>query len=190
MLFRSQYANIRLSIVLIIPWIATMATAGQRGVPAQENIGNFGKVNDSLFRGAQPDEAGMESLKRLGVKLIVNLRMPKDVWKPEEAMARGCGIDYTNIPMVGLGRPKAGQVEKILSLIKGSSSPVFVHCQHGCDRTGTIIACYRIEHDKWDIAAALQEAHLYGMSRLERGMKSYVEGFAKLRKPIQAMAAK
>jgi protein tyrosine phosphatase (PTP) superfamily phosphohydrolase (DUF442 family) len=180
----------RPSILLGLMSVVAICNAGQRGVPPQENIANFGKINDSLFRGAQPDKAGIESLKRLGVKLIVNLRMPGDIWTPEEALARSCGIDYTNFPLSGLGRPKVEQVAKVLSLIQSFPSPVFVHCQHGCDRTGTIIACYRIEHDKWSSSDALREARLYGMSRLERGMRRYVEDFDKARKLVLTTNAK
>ena len=63
------------------------AMSGARGVPASEGIVNFGKVNDVLYRGAQPDDAGLERLKRLGVKTIINLRMTGDSWKEESAKA-------------------------------------------------------------------------------------------------------
>jgi protein tyrosine/serine phosphatase len=159
--------------------IASACLAGPRGQPAQEGIANFGKVNEFLFRGAQPDPAGIESLKRLGVKLIVNLRMTNEAWQGEAANARANGIAYTNVPMSGLGRPTAEQIKTVLSIIESSPGPVFVHCQHGCDRTGTIIACYRVRHDNWSSDEALREAARYGMSRLERGMKEFVAAFAK-----------
>jgi protein tyrosine/serine phosphatase len=161
--------------------MAGTCLAGPRGQPAQEGIGNFGKVSDSLFRGAQPDAAGIQSLKRLGVKLIINLRRTNDVWPGEAANARANGIDYTNVPMKGLGRPETEQIKSVLSIIESSTGPVFVHCQHGCDRTGAVIACYRIQHDQWSSDKALQEAAAYGLSKLERGMKQAVAAFAKAR---------
>src|SRR5205085_11613592 len=69
-----------------------------RGVPSSEGIVNFGKVNDVLFRGAQPDEAGLNSLQRLGVKTIINLRLETDCWKEEATKALSHGILYTNVP--------------------------------------------------------------------------------------------
>lgn len=158
--------------------LTVFTCAAQRGLPAQDGILNFGRINSSLYRGAQPDAAGITNLARLGVKTILNLRMPDEVWRPEEACARAQGITYTNIPMAGIGRPAEEQVRKALAVLENSLGPVFVHCQHGCDRTGTIIACYRIEHDHWPARTALQEALRYGISKLERGMKSYILEFS------------
>jgi protein tyrosine/serine phosphatase len=154
-----------------------------RGLPAQEGILNFGKVSEHLYRGAQPDAAGIKNLKKLGVKLIVNLRMPGDGWKDEAGEAEGNGILYTNFPMRGTATPSDEQVRQILALFEKFSDPIFVHCQHGCDRTGTIVACYRIQHDHWTCELALREAKHYGISRLEFLMKRYVTSFARASKP-------
>ena len=151
----------------------------QRGVAPQYGIGNFGKVNEHLYRGAQPDAAGIRSLKELGIRTIINLRMTNDVLLAEAAEAQTNGIVYTNVPLAGLGRPTDVQVNTVLALIQKAEAPVFIHCEHGCDRTGTIIACYRIKHDHWSVEDALQEAEHYGMSKLERGMKRYIEDFGK-----------
>ena len=145
-------------------------------------ITNLARVNNCLYRGAQPNRDGIKSLARLGVRTIINLRMTNDVWFAEEAEARAMGITYTNVPMSGIGRPTDEQVAKVLLIFETSTAPVFVHCQHGADRTGTIIACYRIRHDKWPSKQALREAKEYGMSPLEIGMKHYVVDFGKSHK--------
>lgn len=155
------------------------AGARDRGVPPSEGIVNFGKVNDRLYRGAQPDAAGIKSLARLGIKTIIDLRMTNDVWQAEAAEARANGLTYTNVPMKGFGRPKPEHVEQALAIIDSLPSPVFVHCQHGCDRTGTIIACYRIRHEQWSSEQALREAKQYGISVFSRGMKKYILEFGK-----------
>ncbi len=159
--------------------ITSFCFGGQRGLPPSEGIVNFGRVNERLYRGAQPDELGIQNLKRLSIKMIINLRMPKDALKAEQDQANASGIIYTNLPLAGIGRPTDAQIAKILAIIEASTSPVFIHCEHGCDRTGTIIACYRIKHDQWSVAAALMEAREYGMSKLERGMRSFVMDFAR-----------
>ncbi|MGA2656807.1 MAG: dual specificity protein phosphatase family protein [Verrucomicrobiota bacterium] len=153
--------------------------ARQGGVPPGNSAANFGVVNERLYRGAQPDVSGLRNLKRLGVGSIINLRMTNDAWKAEAVEARANGMAYTNVPLSGIGRPTEPQVREILGLIESLPPPVFIHCKHGRNRTGTIVACYRIEHDQWSSQAALAEARRYGMSRLARGMRRLVIGFEK-----------
>lgn len=166
--------------------LVSVCTGSARGLPAQEGIPNFGKVSDHLYRGAQPDSEALKHLKKLGVKLIVNLRMPGDAWKDEAAEATANGILYTNFPMSGTARPSAEQVQQILRLFESFAGPIFVHCQLGCDRTGTIVACYRIQHDRWSNALALREARHYGISRFEFLMRSFVRNFQRTNKPEPA----
>ena len=157
---------------------AALCQAADRGVPASHGINNFGKVNDHLYRGAQPNAAGITNLKTLGVKTIICLRQTNDLWGPEKAEAANSGMTFINIPLSGNSRPRDGDVTRALSIIEASPGPVFVHCRAGCDRTGTIIACYRIEHDHWTGAKAQKEAKHYGMSPLEFGMKRFIADFA------------
>jgi uncharacterized protein (TIGR01244 family) len=159
--------------------LVSVALAADRGLPAQHGIKNFGKVSEHLYRGAQPDTVGVKNLAELGIKTIINLRPFDKEWATEESDARAAGITFTNVPLKGLSRPTEEQVAKVLSLIDNSPGPVFVHCEYGCDRTGTIVACYRMRHDHWGAEAAQKEADIYGMSKLERGMRRFVAGFSK-----------
>ena len=181
MIRRSKKARPWLAVVVFVACldVGAVCAAADRGVPAQHGILNFGKISDVVFRGAQPDAAGISNLENLGIKTIIDLRMPKEVSKLEGNQAQAHGILYTNLPMHGLGRPVEEQVLQVLSLMQRLPGPVFVHCQHGCDRTGTIIACYRIDHDHWTRDAAFKEARHYGISWFEHGMKSFVMHFGK-----------
>jgi len=180
---RSIGFGLFLLLLLFLTGALVYCPAGERGVPAQNGIGNFGIVSERLYRGAQPDEKAMERLKELGIKLIINLRMPGDVWKQEAALAAAHGILYTNLPWRGLGAPTEAQVRLALALVEAAPGPVFVHCEHGCDRTGTVIACYRVQHDQWPHDAALEEARHYGLSRWERGMKRFILAFQTAKQP-------
>lgn len=165
-------------LILLATALFLHARAGdQRGVPAAHGIANFGRVNATLWRGAQPDETGFENLKKLGVTTIINLRMTDDVVAGEQAAAHRLGLRYINVPLPGLSAPDRADVARILALIAQEPGPVFVHCEHGADRTGTIVACYRISHDHWTAEQALAEAKLYGISFWEFGMKRFVRNY-------------
>ena len=54
--------------------LTTFGIASERGLPAQEGIPNFGRIDQTNYRGAQPDAAAIKNLHRLGIKTIIDLR--------------------------------------------------------------------------------------------------------------------
>ena len=138
---------------------------------------NFGTVTPAFFRGAQPRAADLETLRRLGVRTVINLRETTDIWRDEESKVRALGMDYVAVPMHGLSAPTNAQVARVLDLIRTGPAPVFVHCEHGADRTGTIVACYRMTFDGWSAERALAEAKTYGFSVFQIGMRHYLRNY-------------
>ena len=144
---------------------------------------NFREVNEHVYRGAQPSPEGFKSLAKLGVKTIIDLR-GGDRTDAEEKIVKAAGMKYISIPMRGLEAPTDHQIWRALGVLDDSSGwPVFIHCLRGKDRTGTVIACYRIVHDHWTNQKALEEARLDGMSWVERAMQHYVLSFQPAGRP-------
>jgi len=170
----------RLRVVAGPLLVLLLGISAPSSVPEKEALPNFHEVNKNLYRGAQPREGGIRKLKELGVKTIINLRGADEGTEAEEREARAAKLNYFNVPMDGLGRPSDEKVEKILALINNAKNwPVFIHCNHGKDRTGTIIACYRISHDGWALGEAMKEAKRYGMSWVQFKMKDYIKDYAR-----------
>src|SRR5262249_7873706 len=94
--------------------------------------------------------------------------------RAEEQAVRAAGMRYVSVPMQGIVGPTEEQMVRILPLLF-SGQPVFVHCKRGKDRTGTVIAAYRILKDGWDNSRALKEAKSLGMSFIQVGMKHYIQ---------------
>ena len=140
-------------------------------------IPNFHQVNEHVFRGGQPTAAGWQGLAKLGIKTVVDLRRTDEHSTDEEAKAvAAAGLNYVNVPMKGVVAPTDEQITKVLALLD-STDPVFVHCHRGADRTGTVIACYRIAHDGWEPRRALNEAKSIGMRWTQLGLKRYIMAF-------------
>ena len=138
-------------------------------------VENFEKVDDHVYRGAQPTEEGFRNLAKLGIKTVVDLREADERSKSEEAAVKAAGMQFISIPMRGMETPLNESVVKALNLLEDQTAgPIFVHCKRGADRTGGIIACYRVEHDHWENQKALAEARSMGMSRWQTAIQHYV----------------
>ncbi len=122
-----------MSILAALLSVALLVGNATRGVAATNDIANFGRVNDDLYRGAQPDLKAIQQLKVLGVKSIIDLRMTNDAWKGEEAAATVGSMTYTNIPLPSVSAPTDAQVATVLAAVSSMPKPVFVHCQYGRD---------------------------------------------------------
>lgn len=136
---------------------------------------NLHKVSDDLYRGAQPTAEGFRQLKKLGIKTIVNLR--SDHSDLEEM--GDLGLKYVNIP-THAWHPETEDLAAFLKVVTDRSrTPVFVHCQHGSDRTGEICAAYRVAVQGWNVEDAIKEMLEggYGFHSIWKGlMSSYLRG--------------
>ncbi|HEY4087684.1 MAG TPA: tyrosine-protein phosphatase [Bryobacteraceae bacterium] len=144
-----------------------------------DGVGNFMKVNDHVYRGAQPTEVGFQNLAKLGIKTVVDLQATGDERARDEAKwVKAAGMEYISVPMKGMATPKDKDVAKVLALLEDQTTgPVFVHCHAGADRTGGVIACYRIEHDGWTNAKAFDEAKEMGTTWIHYRIHDYIKSF-------------
>ena len=143
-------------------------------------IPNSGKINDHLYRGAQPRPQGLAELKKLGITTIVDLRgedREKILW--ERRQAESLGMHFVNIPVSGWAPPTNEQVSQFLSLFRDDpSQKIFVHCRYGDDRTGVFVATYRMAVEKWPAERALKEMYFFGFNGFwHPSMISFVRAF-------------
>ena len=133
---------------------------------------NLHKVSDDLYRGAQPTAEGMKELEKLGIKTIINLRsLHSDRDEMEDV-----NLTYEHIRMTTLD-PDMDDIIRFLKIITDSNStPVFVHCQHGADRTGTMCAIYRIIIQGWSREDAVEEMTKggYGFHTIWDNLADYI----------------
>jgi hypothetical protein len=128
-------------------------------------IPDFAEVTPTLFRGAQPKQRGFGALAKGGVQIVVDLRGDRDSEREEVTRL---GMQY--VPMHWqCSLPKDRIFADFLTLIRTNpGKKIFVHCRVGDDRTGMMIAAYRMAEGGWTAKQAMEEMNKYGFSLAHR----------------------
>ena len=152
---------LRLAAVFVAAaWISP--GAAQTFTPASRveapGVGNLYRVAPNLYRGAQPTKEGFAHLSgKLGIKTVINLRHEHD----DKAQAAGLPLQLQRVRFQTwhIGDDGGAKIVRALRLLREAEArgPVFVHCKHGSDRTGAIIALYRILYQGQDKESAISE---------------------------------
>ena len=186
-LFLRMRSSLAVSL-LLVAFLACAARHNRAPLPqptiAQNvqipGISDFGKVNDFLYRGGQPDQQGLEQLKKLGIDTIIDLRGERrSAMEKEHKAAASLGMRLVNIPGNGWSPPRDEQVAQFFSLIREQPRRrIFVHCWFGGDRSGVFIALYRIAFDGWTPEQALREMRAFHFKGFwHPAMKAYIRDF-------------
>jgi protein tyrosine/serine phosphatase len=134
--------------------------------PPQLPIRNFQAVTDWLYRGGQPEKAGLQGLSELGVKTIISLRSGRVSTRAEAEFAESLGMQLIHMPITYFNLPDAEFIDRFLQLLDNPDKrPIFVHCLHGADRTGYLIAVFRITRMNWPVQQAYNEMKSCGFHR-------------------------
>jgi protein-tyrosine phosphatase len=127
-----------------------------------EGIKNFGQVTPRLYRGAQPAEKGFELLRMMGVDIIVDFRNEKDLIERERQAVEARHISFVSIPWSPFHDPTTEQVRQFFQILREHPDKrIFVHCEAGADRAGTMVALYRIAAQGWTVEDAVREMKAY-----------------------------
>lgn len=131
---------------------------------------NFAQVSEGLYRGAQPTAEGMRNLAELGIKTVVNLRS----FHSDRDELRGTGLRYAHIECKAW-HPEEEDVVEFLAILRDPENlPVFVHCQHGADRTGMMVAAYRVVEEGWTRERAAEELPRFGFHEVWAGIREFL----------------
>jgi tyrosine-protein phosphatase SIW14 len=116
------------------------------------DLKNIYQVDKDIYRSEQPDSEDFEELAKFGIKEVLNLR---------EYHSDNDETEKTSLKLhrlkIDTGSTSKEDIVKALKIIKNRKGPILIHCWHGSDRTGTIIATYRIIFNQWSKEKALDE---------------------------------
>jgi protein-tyrosine phosphatase len=127
----------------------------EKGVP------NFGEVTPNLYRGGLLNTTGVKALKRIGIDVVIDTHAND---ASEEKEVKALGMKYVAIPW-HCPRPHDEVFAKFLKVVHDNKGKkIFVHCRLGDDRTGMMVASYRIAEEGWSADEAMTEMKSFGFS--------------------------
>ena len=115
-------------------------------------VENCFRVSDELYRSEQPDEDDIPDLKALGIRSLLNLRH----FHVDAAVFGKNGFQLLAHPM-NAGSASVADLVAVLRQFRSAEKPVLLHCWHGSDRTGFLVAGYRMVFQGWSREAAIDE---------------------------------
>jgi tyrosine-protein phosphatase SIW14 len=189
----------------ILPILLAAATAAPQTTPAnqaesprtraigrklqEKGVPNFGEVTPTLYRGGLLSSAGLKVLAKMGVKVVVDVH---DDSKHEREEVESLGMKYVPIPW-HCPWPHDEVFAKFLRVVHDNKGKkIFVHCRLGDDRTGMMVAAYRMAEEGWTADEAMSEMRMFGFTRSHHyicpGLASYEKHFPERLKESAALA--
>jgi tyrosine-protein phosphatase SIW14 len=162
---------------------AQTRTARVHGEKRRVNgISNYGQVTPMLSRGGQPDQEGFEELKKMGIDIVVDTRSNRSNQSSEAKQVNKLGMKYVPLSW-HCPFPHDEVFAKFLKLMRENpDKKVFVHCRLGDDRTGMMIAAYRMA-EGWSADDAMLEMKAFGFTSVHHlicpHLASYERSFPK-----------
>jgi protein tyrosine/serine phosphatase len=117
-----------------------------------EGLPNLFRVTPDLYRSAQPEETGMVNADKMGIKTVLSLR----VSNVDPELAQGTGLLLRQVPIYTWNISE-DEIVSALRIIRDAPGPMLVHCRHGADRTGLVMAMYRMVFQGWSKEEAREE---------------------------------
>jgi protein tyrosine/serine phosphatase len=145
----------------------------------QKNLPNFSEVTTTLYRGGQPSKQGFHTLAKMGINIVVDVRGSRE---SERKLVTHLGMQYVPMPWE-CSFPKDKTFAQFLRLIQDNpGKKIFVHCHIGDDRTGMMIASFRMAREGWSADRAEKEMEKFGFNFAHRRLicprlSSYEEDF-------------
>ncbi len=155
-----------------------------RNLPTDPETGilNFARVNDTLYRGGQPEAEQFDKLHQMGIRTVVCMR----TFNTDRSRVDASQMDLVHISFKGSHVEEEDVIAFLKVATDPAAQPVFVHCKLGADRTGLLIAVYRMVVEGWSRQRAIDEMYAMGYYDGWSNMLRYVKrvDVAKLRREV------
>ena len=135
-----------------------------------ELLRNGRLTDDGILVGGQPTPEQLETLRDLGYRILVNLRMPQESGTTDPALVETMEMDYVSIPIAGAEGVNEANARRLAEVLERAEGPVVVHCASG-NRVGALFAMKAFYVDGKSADEALAVGRAAGVTRLEPVVK-------------------
>ncbi|MDK9718604.1 MAG: tyrosine-protein phosphatase [Trichlorobacter sp.] len=138
-------------------------------------LGNAGRVAPGIYRGEQPGPSGYATLQQMGIKTVIDLRTSES----EKSQVEAAGMKAIAVPIEMTRKGLRQKVDQVVALMADpDNQPVYVHCRHGQDRTGIVVAAYRLSHQGWSLKDVETEMQAFGFNDVWVNFKSFIRSYS------------
>lgn len=141
---------------------------------------NFSMVAKGIYRGSYPNFSNFSFLKNLGLKTILFL-CEEDYMPINANFLKENGISLLTVQMEAnkapfKAIPKEQIIEALRYLTDERNHPIYVHCDNGTHRTGTVIGCLR-KLQNWSLSSIFDEYRCFAGTKAKQIDERYIELF-------------
>lgn len=160
--------------LVLLVWLCCCAFLHGADVEKLNHAGlpNLHRISPNLYRCAQPTAEGFAAAEKLGIKTVVNLR----AFHNDKSLVVSTNLKLERIPFK-TWRAQTDDMVRFLKIVANTNNgPFLIHCQHGADRTGTMVAIYRMAVQGWSKDAAIKEMTTggFGYHSIWKNLPSYL----------------
>ena len=131
---------------------------------------HWGVVEQGLIyrSGRLPLDRAQATLANHHIRVLIDLteNKPSNRFQPKErAAAKALGIEYHNFPLIGDGTGDIAHYANAIAVMlqaRREGKPVLIHCAAGAQRTGGVVAAYRVLVEQKSPDEARAELKRYG----------------------------
>jgi tyrosine-protein phosphatase SIW14 len=143
------------------------------------------RLDENYIRGSVPAKGGIETLQRLGVKTVVDLRSTYEHTDDIGLAAERSGLKYYWLPTSVWEPPTDARAKEFVVVVgDNSKGPFYVFCTDGLNRVGEMSAIYRVAKSQWTVDQALKEIDDFGFNPYYYNLRGYVYTYARKFHPM------